>query len=183
MNLLPIANIDTAPQGSRSTLGTVKQNYGFVPNLLGGLAQSPAALHAYLALAEQFGKSGLTAGEQQVVSLSVSRQNDCGYCVAAHSVLASKVLPSGAIAALRQGEPTGDARLDAVARLSLKVVENRGWISESDIQDFISAGFTRANVLDLLVGVAQKTLSNYANHVMGTPLDAAFESARWSADA
>lgn len=183
MNLLPIATIDNAPQGSRDTLATVKKNYGFVPNLLGGLAQSPSALHSYLALADQFGKSGLSAGEQQVVSLTVSRQNECGYCMAAHSVLAGKALAPAAIAALRAGESTGDARLDAVATLARKVVENRGWLAESDIEAFVSAGFSRSNVLDLLVGVTQKTLSNYANHVMGTPLDAAFEGARWSIDA
>lgn len=183
MNLLPIATIDTAPEGSRDTLAGIKKNYGFVPNLLGGLAQSPAALHSYLALADQFGKSGLSAGEQQAVSLTVSRQNECGYCMAAHSVLAGKALPPAAIAALRAGERTGDVRLDAVATLARKVVENRGWLTESDIEDFVTAGFTRANVLDLLVGVAQKTLSNYANHVMATPLDAAFEGARWSKDA
>lgn len=183
MNLLPIATLDSAPEGSRETLAAVKKSYGFVPNLLGGLAQSPAALHAYLALAEQFGKSGLSAGEQQVVSLTVSRENECGYCMAAHSVLAGKALPAEVIAALRAGQSTGDARLDAVATLARKVVDNRGWLTEGDIADFLAAGFSRANVLDLLVGVSQKTLSNYANHVMGTPLDAVFEGARWSKDA
>lgn len=180
MNLLPIATVDTAPQGSRDALGAVQKKYGFVPHLLGGLAQSPAALHCCLALAEQFGNSGLSAREQQAVSLTASRQNDCGYCMAGHSVLAGKALPPAAIAALRAGQRTGGPRLDAVATLARKVVENWGWLAESDIEEFVSAGFARANVLDLLVGVTQKTLSNYANHVMGTPLDAAFEGARWS---
>jgi len=183
MNLLPIATIENAPPGSRDTLNAVEKKYGFVPNLLGGLAQSPAALHAYIALADQFSKSGLSAGEQQVVSLTISRENDCGYCVAAHSVLAGKALSPAAIQALRAGERTGDARLDAVATLTHKVVEKRGWLAEDDIEAFLAAGFTRANVLDLLVGVTQKTLSNYANHVMGTPLDEAFEGARWSKNA
>lgn len=183
MQLLPIATLENAPQASRDTLQAVKSNYGFIPNLLGGLAQSPAALHAYLALADQFGKSGLSAGEQQAVSLTVSRLNKCGYCMAAHSVLASKALSSDQIESLRQGKPMGDARLDAVAELSTKVVENRGWLNESDIEAFLAVGFTRANVLDLLVGVSQKTLSNYANHVMGTPVDDAFAEATWSADA
>ena len=171
--------IETAPAGSRDTLAAVNNKYGFVPNLLAGLANSPVALHSYLALADQFSKTSLSPGEQQAVSLTASTENRCEYCVAAHSVLAATSLTPEQIAALRDGAPTGDSRLDAVATFTRAVVSQRGWISEEQLAAFFGAGFQRAQVLELLVGVAQKTLSNYANHLLDTPLDAAFAGASW----
>jgi uncharacterized peroxidase-related enzyme len=177
---LAIQTAESAPEGSRETLRQVGQTYGFVPNLLGGLANSPAALHAYLGLAEQFAKSTLSPAEQQVVSLSVSAENRCGYCVAAHSVLARKALTPTQIAALRDGSSLGDSRLDALAAFTRAVVAQRAWLQNGELAAFEQAGFSRSQALDVLVGVTQKTLSNYSNHLIDTPVDAAFEAARWT---
>ena len=81
--------------------------------------------------------------------------------------------------ALRDGGVLSDLRLDALATFVRQVVRQRGWVEHANIEAFIDAGFTRAQVLEVVLGVAQKTLSNYANHLMKTPLDAAFESERW----
>ncbi|OGT55907.1 MAG: hypothetical protein A3E01_14865 [Gammaproteobacteria bacterium RIFCSPHIGHO2_12_FULL_63_22] len=179
MNGFSFPTVETAPVAARETLAAVNKNFGFVPNLLSGLANSPVALHTYLGLAEQFGKTSLSPAEQQAVSISTSTENRCDYCVAAHSVLAGKSLSPSQISALRSGTPTGNSRLDAVATFTRAVVNQRGFISEDQLAAFFGAGFNRAQVLEVLVGISQKTLSNYANHLLGTPLDAAFESARW----
>lgn len=179
MSLLPIPRLDQAPAASRDTLAAVKAKYGFVPNLLAGLAQAPAALHGYLALADLMTQTSLSAAEQQTVALAVSTENGCGYCVAAHSVLAGQVLGASQIAALRRGEPTGAARIDALASFTRAVVAARGWVDSRELDAFFAAGFAREQVLEIVLGVAQKTLSNYANHLLQTPLDPAFESARW----
>lgn len=178
-NRLPIHSIDSAPEAARDTLRGVAKAYGFVPNLLAGLANAPAALRAYLGLAEQFSQSSLSAAEQQVVALSVSTFNQCGYCVAAHSVLAARALPPAQIEALRHNASIGDARLDALAAFTRAVVELRGWVGTAELAAFEQAGFTRAQALEVLLGVTQKTLSNYANHLIDTPIDGAFEAARW----
>lgn len=180
MSLLPIPSLEQAPEASQATLTAVKGKYGFVPNLLAGLAHAPAALHGYLALADLVAKTSLSPAEQQTVALAVSTENGCGYCVAAHSVLAGQVLSASQIAALRSGEPTGAPRIDALARFARAVVRARGWVEARELAAFLAAGFAREQVLEVLLGVAQKTLSNYANHLLETPLDSAFESARWN---
>ncbi len=101
-----VHTIDTAPDQSRSLLEGAQQAFGFVPNLIGVLAESPAAAEAYLALGQIFDKSSLTAVERQVAILAISRYNECTYCVAAHSVIASmQKVPADVIAAIRNDQP------------------------------------------------------------------------------
>lgn len=179
MSTLPILTLDHAPDAVRPTLEAVKARYGFVPNLIGVLANAPAALEAYLSLAGLLGKSSLTPAEQQVVAIAVSRENQCAYCVAAHSKLAGAVLDQASIRALREGEALADAKLDALAALTRAIVASRGWVDEAVLERFHAAGYQPAQVLDVLVGVAMKTLSNYTNHLVDTPLDLAFDDTRW----
>ena len=175
---------ETAPEASRGTLEKIRRAFGFVPNLMGVLAESPAALEAYVGVADAFDRCSLGAREKQVVLLTVSVENGCEYCVAAHSLIAAKSgLPEESIAAVRSKRPLSDAKLEAVHRFTRTVVGTRGRSSEAELQAFLAAGFSNAQILEIVVGVAQKTLSNYVNHMAGTPLDAAFESARWSAAA
>ncbi|MGE0641576.1 MAG: carboxymuconolactone decarboxylase family protein [Thermoanaerobaculia bacterium] len=180
MNPFIVHSQETAPEASRFALAGAQSKFGFVPNLIGMLADSPAAVGGYLGLGEQFDKSSFTPAERQVVLLAVSFENSCDYCMAAHTVVAgmSKV-PAVAIEALRSGEPLPDARLDALARFTRAVVRERGRVSEPDLAAFLAAGFTQAQVLEVVLGVAMKTLSNYANHLAHTPLDPAFAPARW----
>lgn len=171
----------TAPEAARPLLGKAAKQFGFVPGLLAGLANSPSALEGYLTLAGIFEKSSLTRVEQQVVALAVSVENTCEFCVSAHSFIArnlARVNPD-IVAALRSRSTLSDPRLDALATFTRRVVGQRGWVDEDDLQAFEDAGFGRAQALDVILGVSLKTLSNYANHIMKTPLDAAFEADRW----
>ncbi|MFQ5783223.1 MAG: carboxymuconolactone decarboxylase family protein [Alphaproteobacteria bacterium] len=170
----------TAPEAARPIFDDVKGKFGFVPNLMGALAEAPTALEAYVTLSDIFARSSLTPAERDVVTIAVSAKNGCTYCVAAHSMSAAmKKLPEDVIAALRDGRPIGDARLEALRRFAEAVVEKRGWVTDDDVQAFLAAGFGRAQALDVVLGVAFKTLSNYANHLVGTPLDAAFAPRAW----
>lgn len=153
-----------------------------VPNLYAKMAEAPALLKAYQEISEIFTLSGLTPTEQQVVLLTVSRVNRCTYCVGAHSVLADM----GGVAtevtdAIRNDTPIADPRLEALRRFTARLVEARGWLDDADVQAFFDAGYQPANVLDVIVGVGQKTLSNYTNHIAGTELDAAFSERAWQA--
>lgn len=182
MHDFKIHTLESAPKGSSKTLAEAQKKYGFIPNLLGVLADSPAALKGYLSLGALFEQSSLSAVEQQVVFLRVSLENRCGYCVAAHSTIAKmQAVPAEVIEALREGRRIAEPRLQALSEFTRKVVQQRGWVSKEEIEGFLSAGFSRAQVFEVILGVAMKTLSNYANHVAETPLDLPFRPAAWAA--
>jgi AhpD family alkylhydroperoxidase len=150
-----------------------------VPNLLGTLAESPQTLKGYLALAGLFEETSLSPEERQVVLLAVSFENACEYCMAAHSMGARRQgVAAHVIDALRNGAALPDARLEALRVFAQAVVRQRGW-AEREAESFVEAGFTKAQLLDVVLGVAQKTLSNYVNHLAHTPLDAALEPEKW----
>lgn len=175
-----IYHTENAPVGSREILETAGKKYGFVPNLLGVLAESPAALEAYTAVGAAFEKSSLSPVEQQVVLLSTSFENGCTYCMAAHSTVAIKVgAGNEVLKALREGSRLPDDRLEALRLFTRSVVEHRGLVSQDDLESFLRAGFDKAQVLEVITGVAQKTLSNYTNHVAHTPVDAVFQAQAW----
>lgn len=173
-------DIESAPDGSRSALEAAERKFGFLPNLLRVLAEAPSALEAYLSVSSAFEKTSLTPAEQRVVLLTTSIENRCRYCVAAHTLVAKMVgAPEQVIRSLRQGEEIADPKLRALWRFTRRVVATNGWVTDEDLKQFVGAGYTRAQLLEVLVGVTQKTLSNYTNHIAHTPVDAAFAASAW----
>ena len=182
MTTFPVHSSEPAPEGSKPILADTQKSMGFVPNLIRVMAEAPAAAEAYLSLMDIFDRSSLSDTEQQTVLLSVSFSNGCDYCMAAHTTLANmKRVPSEIIEALRTGIPLADARLDALATLTRSIVETRGWPDDAATETFFKAGYGTREYLEVLVGVTMKTLSNYVNHAANTPLDAAFQTAKWAA--
>jgi uncharacterized peroxidase-related enzyme len=178
-NLKPLT-IENAPAESRELLQNAKQKYGFVPNLLGNMAHAPTLLKAYLTLAGLFDETSLNPAERQIVLLATSVHHRCDYCVAAHTAIAGmQDVPKDVVEALRNGEPIADAKLQALRHFAEQVVETRGWPSDHSRQRFMDAGYTEAQVLEVLVGIGMKTLSNYTNHMAGTPLDEQFAPVAW----
>ncbi len=176
----PVHSLATAPEASRPLLEAARQTYGFVPNLLGVLAESPAALGAYLGIAGALDRARLTPAEQQIVAIAVSAENGCSYCVAAHSTMAAMVkAPAAAVDAARKRLPMDDRKLEALRRFAVAVVRARGRVSDGELKTFQEAGYDRGHALDVFALVALKTLSNYVNHVADTPLDDAFAPQRW----
>jgi AhpD family alkylhydroperoxidase len=160
----------TAPEASRSTLAAVKKAWGFLPKLHGVLAESPAALKAYDALFALVNETSLTPIEQQVAYQAINVLHECEYCTAGHTYLSRNAgVPEDVIQALRNQTPIGDSRLQALRLFAETVVRERGFASEAAIDAFITAGFTRANVLDVVTIIATKTISNYTNHLTKTP--------------
>lgn len=168
---------ETAPAGARETLSTIARTYGFVPNLAAAIAESPATLTGLLGFMSVYDaeEMSLSPVERQVVLVAVSVANRCEYCTTAHSMLASKAgLARPEIDNLQEGRPLGDARLEALRRFVETVVAGRGLISEADLEAFFAAGFTKAQVLEVVFGVALKTLTNYANHIAKPPVNPQF---------
>lgn len=173
---------DSAPAGSRAALESAQQSLGSIPNLFGVFAESPATLRAYAAVGSILEASSMfTATELQVVLLTASFVNDCEYCVAAHTAIAgaSKVSKE-VIKSLRDGSEIADARLEALRLFTKAVVERRGWVEGNEVRSFLDAGFTKGHVLEVILGVAFKTLSNFTNHIAATPVDAQFQRFAWS---
>lgn len=178
---LPVHTPVTAPGDSSALLESARAKFGFVPNLLGMMATAPALLEGYMSLSIIFDKTSLTPTERQVVLLAVSAENGCAYCVAAHTAIAGmQEVPPDVIAALREGKAITDGRLEALRAFTIDVVGTRGWPRPEVVSRFVAAGFSSAQALEVVLGVGLKSLSNYANHLAGTPLDAAFASAKWS---
>jgi uncharacterized peroxidase-related enzyme len=176
-----IHTIDSAPAGSRPLLEGIGRSFGFVPNLFRVFAESPAALRGALAIYEAFSTSSLSPAEQQLVMLAVSEANDCEYCVAAHSTLAkrmAKVAP-GLVDAVRRRAPLADGKLDALANFTRKIVEQRGLVADAEVAAFLDAGYTRAQVIEVLLGVGMKTFNNYVDHIAHTPLNDQFKAEAW----
>ncbi len=177
-----VHTIKSAPEASRPILEKAQKTLGFVPNLYGIFAESPAMLEAYATLGGIFDRStSFSATERQVVLLTAIFENECDYCMAAHSTIAGmQCVPDDVVQALRGGEPIPDARLEALSDFARKVVRERGWVSEGDVQAFLDAGFTQAQLLEVILGIGMKTLSNYANHIARTPVDEAFQANAWT---
>lgn len=177
---LQVHTIETAPEKSAEILEKVKAKYGFVPNLMGVLSESPAILKGYLALSELVDQTTLTPLERQIALIGASVTNGCDYCVAAHSTISSmQNLPSDVIQAVRENSPISDAKLETFRKFVQTVTEQRGNVSEEEKAAFLDAGYTKQNILEVILAVGMKTLSNYTNHIAETPLDAAFEPAKW----
>lgn len=171
---------DTAPEGSKEILKGAEQQMGFIPNLFGIMAEAPAALKAYNIVSDNFDNSSFNTTEKQIVLLATSFVNECHYCMAVHSTVGQmQNIDNEIIEAMRTGSPLADSKLEALRKFTQIVVEKRGWISDEDVQEFFNAGYTKAQLLEVIVGVTQKTLSNYINHIVQTPLDSAFEPNKW----
>lgn len=180
MTQLTLHEPATAPDASRPFLAEAEKGFGMVPNLMKVLAESPAALEGYMTLWAIFEKSSFSPAERQVVYLTAIYENDCHYCMAGHSVLAKMAnVPADAIAAIRDGRPIADARLEALHRFTGAIVRQRGFVAETAVDAFLAAGFTRAQVLEVILGTAVKVISNYTNHIAETPLDDFMKDTVW----
>jgi uncharacterized peroxidase-related enzyme len=170
--------VDNAPEKSRPLLEGVQKSFKFIPNLFGVFANSPTLLEGYIGLEKTFDKGTLTSAERQVVFLAASVVNHCGYCTAAHSTVLKAFLhvPADVVSAVRSNQPVSDPRLEALVALTKEIVSERGHVRTQVMDSFLAAGYRKEQVLEVLIGVALKTMSNYLDHISHTELDPAFKS-------
>ena len=176
---LGLLSEEQADEASRELLHTARKNMGAIPNMYAEMAHAPGVLSTYLHGYNWFRKeSGFTPAEQEVVFLTISRENACHYCVAAHSMIAEKMskVPAQALQAIREEGTIDDPKLHALAAFVREVVQSRGNPSQAGLQAFTDAGYSQQQVLQVVLAIAVKTISNYTNHLFDTPVDAAFAS-------
>lgn len=181
MSNFELHTIESAPASAKPLLEQAKKDYGMVPGLYQVMASSPELLQSYFSLHEQFDNTDLTTEERNLVWLAISIENECHYCVPAHTAIAMQQgVSDDVINALRDNKPLADAKLEALRTLTLNLVRNRGRASQEELDAFFAAGFKPRHVLDILVGMAQKTLSNFTNHLADTEIDAPFKPFAWT---
>lgn len=170
----------SAPEAARPRLEGAQKQMGFVPNLFGIMAEAPASLEAYQELSRIFDTTSLSPVEREVVLLAAAVENRCHFCVAAHSGRAKKAgMAEPDLEALRAGTDLTDPKLNALAGFTRAVVRERGHVDDATVQAFLDAGYERQQVLEVILGVAIKTLSNYTNHIADTPLNEQLRPLAW----
>jgi uncharacterized peroxidase-related enzyme len=176
--------VETAPEGSRTILDQTRSALGMVPNLYAGMANSPGLLSTYAAGYQRFREdSGFDPVEQEIVFLAISRFHECTYCVAVHSAVADlNQVPTDITDAIRDGKPLDDPRLAALNDFTSQVVATRGRPGAEELERFLSVGYTETQVLEIVLAVAVKTISNFTNHFLQTPLDDVFTRRSWLPD-
>jgi uncharacterized peroxidase-related enzyme len=172
MNRIAIPAADQTPAASRPLLDAVNKQLGVVPNLMKMLGNSPAALGGYLNLSGALAKGKLGAKTGERIALAIAEINGCGYCLAAHTYLGKNAarLDDAEIAANRNGV-SNDPKADAAVRFAASVALERGHVSDSAVQAVKDAGYSDAEVMEIVVHVALNTLTNYVNEVAQTEVD------------
>ncbi|CAH0213949.1 carboxymuconolactone decarboxylase family protein [Roseomonas sp. CECT 9278] len=166
------ATIADAPAATHPQLNAVQQQLGSVPNLFRLLASSPATLSGYLGLSGALGKGALDARTRERIALAVAEINGCDYCLAAHSYIGANLvkLDTAEIAAARAGR-SADAKANAALRFAVAVTQARGNVGAADLDAVRAAGWSDAEILEIVAHVALNTLTNYVNQVAGTEVD------------
>ncbi|QDO94479.1 carboxymuconolactone decarboxylase family protein [Formosa sediminum] len=181
MTTLKVHNIETAPEASKPLLEKSQKAFGMIPGLHGVLASSPKTLEAYQTLHELFTQTSFNEDELTVVWQTINVEHACHYCVPAHTGIAKMMKVDDAITeALRNETPLESAKLEALRTMTLTIVRNRGHVTQEDLDAFYAAGYTEAHVLEIILGLSQKVISNYTNHIANTPVDAPFQGFAWS---
>jgi len=152
--------------------------------MYGAMVNSPGLLETYQLRYERFrSESGFTPAEQEVVFLTSSFENDCYYCMAARSMLSGALskVPKDTTDAIRAGTAIPDAKLAALAGFTRHLIQTRSRPTAEAAEAFIGAGYTERQILEAILAIAVKILSNYSNHIFGTPVDGAFKGRLWTA--
>ena len=181
MSTLKIHSIESAPEKSKSQLEASIKDFGMLPNLHGVLAESPELLEAYKTLHTLFQNSSFDAEELTVVWQTINVEHECHYCVPAHTGIAHMMKVDAALTeALRNRTAMPTEKLQVLQDTTLIILRNRGHLSETELENFYAVGYGQRQLLDIILGLSQKVISNYTNHIANTPVDNAFEKFAWN---
>ncbi len=180
MSTLTIHDLVSAPQESKEFLENSQKKNGYIPGLHGVLAGSPGLLEAYQKIHELFVNSSFNNEELTVVWQTINVEHECHYCVPAHTGIAKMMrVDDGITEALRNKTALPDEKLQILHETTLSMVRKRGNLSDEEIEKFYSAGYGERQLLEIILGLSQKVISNYTNHIADTPVDKPFEKFAW----
>ncbi|KTE17833.1 carboxymuconolactone decarboxylase family protein [Sphingopyxis sp. H115] len=171
MQRISAVPLETTDEAVAPLFSAIRAKMGGVPNIMRTMAQSPAALEAYLGLSNALGKGRFTAGERELIALAAAGENSCDYCASAHTAL-------GKMAGLGQadmqqviagGELSGGN--GAIIAMVRTIVSRKGVISDAEIEAFYAAGFDAGHLVELIAATAMNIFTNYFNHIAATDID------------
>lgn len=173
MSRLFTQDVASATGEAAELFANIKRGMGKVPNAYAVIgSNSPMALAAALALDGALGKSSLSAKDIEAVKLAVSESVGCDYCLAAHTFVSKHIgLPADAVVALRHGNASGDARLDAISSFARLLVTTTGTVPAEVVSAAKGAGITDQQIIDILLAISSITFTNLVNRVNDTTLD------------
>lgn len=176
----PLHTIESAPADSKPHLLAAKQMRGFVPNVYAHMAEAPITLEALAQLSLLFSRTDFTDEERHLILLTASVENQCTFCVAAHTMgaQAAGVAPED-IVAIRNDGAIENPRAAGLVRFVRTAVRERGFVPEDNLQEFLESGFTHRQALETIVGVVLKILTNYINHTTHTELNSELSAHAW----
>lgn len=154
-----------------ATLSQVKASLGMVPNLFATLPQAPVALDGFLSLSKALSRSRLSAAQREMIALAVGQENECQYCLSAHTALAKAAGVSDADALKARAGDGADPFEHELASFAKKIVRQRGHVADNDIENARKAGIDEGLMMEIVAHVAANTFTNYANEVAGTEID------------
>ncbi|MDX2173869.1 MAG: carboxymuconolactone decarboxylase family protein [Bacteroidota bacterium] len=169
-------------QISKEIVDITQKAFGFAPNMYVKMGHNPALLDAYVYAYNSFRtNAGFNTVEQEVIFLSIAYENNCEYCISAHSFVADMMskVPTEVTNALRDGSQISDVKLAALSKLTRSLTVNRGMVSQEEIHAFTAMGYNETHVLGIIAAIGIKTMSNYANHNTNPQIDAAFAGRAW----
>jgi len=172
---------DSAPANSQPLLQNLQQSFGMIPNLHAVMAESPPLLEGYQVLHGLAQKTAFDATELTVVWQSINVEHNCHYCVPGHTGIAySMKVDEEVINALRDETDLPSEKLNTLRATTLAVLRSRGHLEDVQKQAFIDVGYSNQNLLDIVLILAQKVISNYVNHLADTPVDEPFQKFEWT---
>lgn len=170
----------TASSAARPILAKTKQAFNMIPNLERTMALAPALLESYSSAWAAYSQTSLSEIEQQIVYQTANFENECNYCVPWHTLLSQQAKMSEPdIHALRTDRKLSTDRYEQLRRFTQTLIRTKGKVVQADIDAFYEAGFTPQQALEVVLGIAIKTMSNYTNSIAGTPLDSIVKSYHW----
>jgi uncharacterized peroxidase-related enzyme len=176
-----IHTLESAPAESAPALRTLEEGLGFVPNLAATMAESSVLITGFVDLRKTLAGSELSGVEREIVALAVSLENDCDYCMAAHSTFAlMQDADEDAVVAARAGDPPSDPKLGALYRFARSLVRQKGHVNPRETQALLDAGYSRGALFEVVAQVGHTTLANFAHSISNAPVDAAFAAQAWA---
>lgn len=167
---------ENAPEASKPLMADSVAAFGMLPNLHAVMAEAPTLLKGYQVLHDLFQKTSFNAEELTVVWQSINVEHECHYCVPAHSAIAASMkVDQDIVDALVNKTELANPKLETLRETTLAMTRERGVIGDEQIEKFFAAGYGKQQLLEIIVGLSQKVMSNYTNHLADTPVDAPFK--------
>lgn len=180
MTDFPVHTIETAPERSRPALQQLQSAFGMIPNIAGAMATSPVLINTLVGMFANVHGGSFTEAQVQIILLTDAVTNGSTWAVAFHTALALKEgIEPADLEAIRDGRLPKDSKFAELSRLAKTMIEKRGRLGDDDVNRFLTAGFGKEHLLEVIAAVAASTITNYTGSITKPPLEAPFQKHAW----